>query len=211
LRTWALPAIAACAIVTTTALSRPDRDRCALADEAKAPGYVGADLCKHCHWKQFQSWKRTPMALALEHLKPGAAVDAKKRGGLDPAADYSTDSKCLRCHSTGHGSETGYPATNAGKAWTPDEEARARGLAGGSCEACHGAGSAYAAVMRANPDFLETEVVAAGLVQPVPAAQCTTCHVRECPTMPSDYVFDFERARKSGGVHAVIPLRRRHR
>ena len=46
-------------------------------------------------------------------------------------AKYQSDAKCLKCHTTGYGEETGWKST--------DDTA----LAGITCESCHGPGSKH--------------------------------------------------------------------
>lgn len=206
---WCLPIAAFFVLGAFAGASRPTG--IALAEDAPAkPAHIGPEACKKCHFKQFQSWKKTPMASAFEHLKPDAAVEKKTAGGLDPKKDYTTDAKCLKCHVTGYGTESGYPAVVEGKAWTPAEEERAKLVTNVGCEACHGPGSLYAPFKKDHPQFKLAEIVALGATTPPKAEQCMVCHVKECPTMPKDYAFDFEKARKSEGVHAHVPLKYPH-
>ena len=184
--------------------------RVATADEAAKPAYIGPEACKKCHFKQYGSWKKTPMAMAFENLKPDAAAEKKTAGGLDPKKDYTKDAKCLKCHTTGYGTESGYPAVVEGKAWTPAEEERAKMLAFGACEACHGPGSLYAPYKKLHQDFKLADIQALGATTPPKAEHCAPCHVKECPTMPKDYAFDFEKAKKSERVHDHIPLKFPH-
>ena len=204
---WLVAGVIATAAVVGGLLSaRPT----ATADEPK-PAHVGADSCKKCHFKQHSSWKKTGMAKTFESLKPDAAAEKKTAGGLDPKADYTKDPKCLKCHATAYGTETGYPAVVEGKAWTPAEDERAKMLAGVSCEACHGPGSLYSPFKKENPQFKLADIVSRGATQPPKAEECMVCHVRECPTMAKDYAFDFEKAKKSDkDLHDHIPLKFPH-
>lgn len=52
-----------------------------------AADYVGAEKCKTCHMKQYNSWKETKMANAFAALKP----------------EEQKDEKCVSCHTTGAG------------------------------------------------------------------------------------------------------------
>ena len=182
----------------------------AAAEEGAKPAYIGPEACKKCHFKQYTSWKKTGMAGTFESLKPDAKPEKKTAGGLDPKKDYSKDPKCLKCHVTGYGAETGYPAVVEGTAWTPAEEERAKLAVSVSCEACHGAGSLYAPFKKDHPLFKLSEIQALGATTPPKVEQCMACHVKECPTMPKDYAFDFEKAKKSEGVHAHVPLKNPH-
>lgn len=135
--------------------------------------YVGSNKCKKCHLPQFKSWEKTAMANTFEVLEPGARVDAKLDAGLDPDADYTDDPTCLECHTVGYGEPGGFESLGA----TPE-------LAGTGCEACHGPGSAYIAdnVMgNKNKKHSFEEVIAKGLVYPVPEDTCRKCHNERSP------------------------------
>jgi hypothetical protein len=209
---WALSLAAAAAFIGLGVLVDTTRSgNLALAEDAAKPAYIGAEACKKCHFKQYGSWKKTAMALAFEKLKPGEAAEKKTAGGLDPKADYTKDAKCLKCHTTGYGTESGYPAVVEGKAWTPAEEERAKLTVGGQCEACHGPGSLYSPYKKLHQDFKLADIVALGATQPPTEAQCKACHVKECPTMAKDYAFDFEKAKKSDkDIHDHVPLKFPH-
>jgi hypothetical protein len=206
-RTWIFTGAVFAAVTVATTLSALGP---AVAEEPAKPAFVGPDNCKKCHLKQFKSWKATAMAKSFEALKPGTSPEKKKAGKLDPAADYTKDPNCLRCHTTGYGKETGYPAVVVGKEWTEDEKARATRLEGTTCEACHGPGSLYGPYKKDHEQFKLAEVQALGSTSPPQVEQCMACHVKECPTMPADYAWDFEKGKKSKDVHEHIPLRFPH-
>ncbi len=182
----------------------------AIAEDAAKPAFIGPDGCKKCHFKQFQSWKKTGMANTFDSLKPDAKPEKKAAGGLDPKKDYTKDATCLKCHATGYGTESGYPAVVADKAFTPAEEERAKLNASVTCEACHGPGSLYGPFKKDHQQFKLAEIVALGATTPPKVEQCMVCHVKECPTMPKDYAFDFEKGKKSENVHAHLPLKFPH-
>ena len=73
-----------------------------------------------------------------------------------------------------------------------DEDRRAS-----TCEACHGPGSLYSPYKKDHPDFKLADIEKLGATTPPKAESCMACHVKECPTMPKDYAFDFEKAKKS--------------
>ena len=163
--------------------------------------------CKTCHFKEAKAWAKTPLAKSMDSLRPTAAADAvrfekKKRAGLDPARDYSTDATCLACHTTGHGGEGGYPADPSA---TPAATARAAAMGSVSCESCHGPGARYAKfksdTLAASPDgkIAIADLTPLGLVRP-DAAVCATCHNERNPTHADDK-FDYETARAL--VHPV--------
>ena len=175
------------------------------AQEAK-PVYVGDAKCMKCHSKQVLSWKKTPLAKSLEPLKPTteadnkALFDLKKKAGLDPAKDYSVDTTCLKCHTTGFGKEGGYP-----EKITPENEKQAKAMGSVSCEACHGPGSLYVehknAKRKENKDyaFTKEELAKVGLVAPT-EENCKACHNKDNPTNASDK-FKWEDSKKNVHEH----------
>jgi len=205
-------AIAIVAAVTFTfVLGFTDRDEGrAGADDEKTPAYVGAKSCKKCHFKQQKSWAKSKLASAFEVLKPGQCDEKKKAAGLDLTKDYTQDVKCLKCHTTGYGTASGYPAATEGKAFTDEEKTRATLNEGVTCEACHGPGSLYIPIKKENKEYKLAEIVAVGALAPVKAENCAACHANECPTMPKDYKFDFETEKKSDKMHAHKALKSEH-
>lgn len=165
-----------------------------IADAAEIK-YVGARKCKMCHKKQYKSWKKTSMANAFELLKPGVEADDKKRAGLDPSKDYTTDSTCLECHTTGYGKPGGFVDFKT----TPK-------LVGIQCEACHGAGKKYLKLMMKNPSFKHTDAVQLGLMVP-DEKTCLECHNNKNPLFEGEFNFD-EAIKK--GVHEHFELKKNH-
>jgi hypothetical protein len=164
--------------------------------------YVGSKKCKMCHFKEYKSWNETKMAQALEVLKPGQAVEAKKTHGIDPDSDYTADAECLKCHTTGFGQPGGFVSVDE----TPE-------MAGVGCESCHGPGGDYLEedlMSLKNKDHSLESVRQAGLVYPVTEETCKSqCHNENSPFFSKDAPFDFEK-RKSQGVHESVPLRYKH-
>lgn len=163
--------------------------------------YVGTNNCKKCHFREWKSWAETKMAKTFDTLKPGVAAEAKKKAGLDPDKDYTTDAKCVSCHTTGYGQPGGFVSIEK----TPD-------LAGVGCEMCHGPGGTYTKTEHMslkNKSYKKAEVVAVGLVDTVVVEQCKGCHNTESPFVGDDYVFDFE-ANKSKGTHKKFALKYEH-
>jgi hypothetical protein len=171
----------------------------AVAEEQAA--YVGDKVCMACHLQEHKAWKLTKLAGAMKALAPTdeaadkALFDRKTANGVDPAKDYTADPACLKCHTTGYGTATGYPdpTTLAG-----DEKAAKRAKAFGAvgCEACHGAGSKYVAFKKADAnkarkDIPFEELAPLGLVKPDEAV-CKTCHEAGGPTKEK---FDFAASR----------------
>ena len=179
---------AAAAVVTLAALS-------AFALSGRAVGedkaeYVGDKACQKCHFQEHKSWKKTGMAKAMKSLAPTteaddkALFDKKTAAKLDPAKDYTTDATCLKCHTTGYGTDTGYP-----KDPKADEAAgkRATMLGMVGCEACHGPGSLYVkhktAELEKNKDakFTTETLAPMGMIKP-DQKLCETCHNADNPT-----------------------------
>ncbi len=105
--------------------------------------YLGIKRCKKCHFQQWKSWRDTRMAKTFDVLLPGAAADAKVSRSLDPQKDYTADTLCLSCHTTGYGHRGGYRSPPPGD----DAAARSAGeFAGVGCEACHGPGSVFVSI-----------------------------------------------------------------
>lgn len=188
---------------------------------AAGPEYVGSGKCKACHLKQYKSWETTKMGNSYWVLKneagigkanadreaagkkkvvedPAALSARKKSAGLDPAKDYSASADCLPCHTVGYGKPGGFKS----EAETPDH-------LGGGCEMCHGPGSAYVEVMRANREYKKAEVVSAGIHSPPGEEQCKVCHNPKSPFMKEGDTFNFAE-RKAKGTHEHFPLANPH-
>ncbi len=174
------------------------------------PTYVGNKACGKCHFKQRKSYRRGEVAKAFTALKPGEMVAKKKAAGLDAQCDYTTDPKCLACHTTGYGKPGGYPVVTTGGRIEARDRARAVTNAGVTCEACHGPGSLYSAVMKRNKKYRVSEIAKAGANAPLTSAVCVSCHKPGCPTMPKGYKFDYAGKRLSESVHAHKALKYEH-
>ena len=125
----------------------------AVAEPPSDQTYTGSKRCASCHFKAFMSWKKTGHAKAFEDLP----------------TKYKTDETCLKCHTTGFGTPTGY------------KDATTASLAGNTCETCHGPGSAhetsaekYAKVKELTP--AQEEEVRGTIWKLVPGNVCVTCH-----------------------------------
>jgi hypothetical protein len=168
----------------------------------KQYNYIGTKGCKKCHIKQFKSWAKTNMANAYDNLKPGERSEAKKRVGLDPEKDYTKDTECLPCHTTGYGKSGGFISLKE----TPQ-------LVGVSCEACHGAGKEYTKkqyMHTKNKEYKRADIVKVGLVSPVTGEMCTiSCHNSKSPFFNENESFNFEK-RRDQGTHEHISLKYNH-
>jgi len=147
----------------------------ALAEDAPAAAapaghaYVGAKACKTCHMgekngKIWETWLASKHANALM--------------SLDSAKGERSDFKCLKCHTTGFGAETGYKL---------DGDQDPIVLASVGCEACHGGGADYKS-MKVMKD--KAAAMAAGLMMPNEET-CRKCHNPESPTFKE---FDYKAA-----------------
>lgn len=87
-----------------------------------ADEYLGSEVCKSCHFKQYKTASKTKHAFAFDELK----------------GEERKDPKCVKCHTTGFGRPGGFKDIES----TPD-------LAGVQCEVCHGAGSAHSERVKA--------------------------------------------------------------
>jgi mono/diheme cytochrome c family protein len=159
-------AVVAAVLVLGAALAMAE-DQPAKPAEKKEYAYVGTKTCKMCHntesqGKIYDKWMST--------------AHAKSMSVLDSAKGETKDPKCLKCHTTGYGTATGYD--KVANKQTPDE------LGAVGCEACHGPGADYKA-MSVMKD--KAAAIAAGLVMPTEET-CKTCHNPESPTFKS---FDF--------------------
>jgi hypothetical protein len=172
----------------------------AASDALQAPesqpaySYIGTKRCKSCHLKVHKSWAKTKMGEAFETLKPGHAREAKQEFNLDVNKDYTTDTKCFKCHTTGYGKPGGYAVPDP-----KDRKAarKAKTLEGVGCESCHGPGSEYVkifeAIDKSQRRYTVEELYSAGLRKP-DKATCVACHNDEGPTVRPDEPFDYDKA-----------------
>ena len=167
--------------------------------------YVGLKPCKKCHLQQWKSWQETKMANTFEALEAGKRTDVKASRNLDPQKDYTKDTQCLGCHSTGFGHAGGYrtPAPNDARAARAAEQHR-----GVACESCHGPGNKYSVIHKDVQDkkrqYAQAEFFDSGQY-PVDARVCAACHQDKAPCIESGYVFEFEK-RKEEGTHKHYDL-----
>ena len=183
----------------------PQQDKPGAADKYS---YLGSKACKKCHLKLYKSWEKTSSAKAFESLKPGQAVEAKKKHDLDPQKDYTKDESCLKCHVTGFGCKGGYAIPDPADAKAVK---RAETLKGSGCESCHGPGSAYIDVFKeiqkSKRMYKQEELYAVGL-RKMEASACTHCHNDTSPTYDASKKFDYARD-KDRETHEHKPLKQR--
>jgi len=94
-------------------------------DPTAGSTYVGAKLCKKCHFKQHRTWK------SMKHAGAYEVLPEKYR---DPAEVDEKGRACISCHTTGFGD------TDAGGFIDGEQSEH---LAGVQCESCHGPGSQH--------------------------------------------------------------------
>lgn len=114
--------------------------------------YVGTTKCAACHFPKYKMWLKDGHAKSFEILPE----------------KYKQDAGCLKCHTTGHGKPSGY------------KDASTAHLAGTTCEACHGPGSAHVKIALG---FLKEEITPEvetrlkdAIMKNQPGNVCTTCH-----------------------------------
>ncbi len=117
--------------------------------------YIGAHRCGVCHLKVYKSWQTTKHAKDAWEKVPDR---------------YRADPECLMCHATGYGQAGGFK-----------DAASTPGLAGVSCEACHGPGSKHEAVCKPlmekkklSPE--EKKAVRESIAPPSSRNVCLACH-----------------------------------
>jgi len=166
-----------------------------LPDAAKGWTYVGNSQCKICHnnpkeGAQWDTWKKSKHAQALDLLKTDAAKEVAKKAGITEAPDASP--KCLKCHVTGY---------DEAKAAAPDKIVMADSV---QCESCHGPASEHVkdgkALKLAPAKIAETDIKAHITVPN--EAMCVGCHNNSAPSWKDDRYtvdgkkvgFDFKQA-----------------
>jgi hypothetical protein len=164
----------------------------ALAQQAE---YIGNSACKTCHsqaakGEQWNKWKASKHATALETLKSPKAIELAKAKGITAAPSEAPE--CLKCHVTGYD-----PAKKA----APEKITMADGV---QCESCHGPSSLHQA--DGKKLLMKDTTIDVKVNQPLPTADaCTKCHNAESPSWnPEKYTtkdgkkvgFDFDQAKE---------------
>ena len=168
--------------------------------------YIGVKKCKSCHFKQWNSWRKTKMAKAFDSLKPGVKSEEKTKLKFDPNKDYTKDATCLVCHVSGFGMPGGYVVAADG-----DAEAlkQAKDNAGVTCEGCHGPGSKSIEIQEDIKEnkrpYKFAELRAVGFHRAGVRA-CRSCHNASDPGKEPGYHFPYEEKRKEG-QHENIELK----
>jgi peroxiredoxin len=128
--------------------------------------YVGSQACQSCHPGEYDTWSKSPHARAISAL-------AKQ--------NKSTDSACLKCHTTGFGRTGGFPAGEK-----PDAHP---GLLGVGCESCHGPGG----------DHVKPDAAKVGTIVSL-GDKCDSCVILQicgsCHDAANDPGFEFQVKKK---------------
>lgn len=171
--------------------------------------YVGIKRCRMCHTPQYESFVKSAKAGSWKALLPAENAAIKDRAGLDPQADYTTDTRCLECHATGLGEPGGYAIPDSND---PLSQRFAETRQGVGCESCHGPGSRYAAFMReislSERQYNPAEAVAAGR-HLVTDQTCLKCHNQRaiCMKNASDDSWLRVNVDDRHGFHDKFPLK----
>jgi len=165
---------------------------------AKGATYIGVKKCKSCHFKQWNSWRKTKMAMAFEVLKPGVRSEEKTNLKFDPDKDYTKDATCLMCHTSGFGMPGGYIIAADDNT---EAQEQAADNAGVTCEGCHGAGSRSVEIQEDIKEnkrpYTFAELRAVGFHK-AGVRSCTSCHNASDPGKEPGYHFAYEERRKEG-------------
>ncbi|MHB8900639.1 MAG: cytochrome c family protein [Thermoguttaceae bacterium] len=147
-----LLAVALLATLATTMFTSFPSAPSASAQVPEGQTYTGAKRCSSCHFEQFMTWKK------LKHPESFNNLPAK----------YKTNEECLKCHTTGYGEPTGF------------KTAADTGLAGVTCEACHGPGSKHEEVCQAYKNKKELtdqeKALCEGSIHKMLPNVCMSCH-----------------------------------
>lgn len=139
---------------------RVGQDAVTAAEPPAEATYVGTSKCAPCHFAQFQQWKQDSHARSFEILPE----------------KYKTEAGCLKCHTTGFGTPSGY------------QDASTPSLAGTTCEACHGPGSDHVDVAQRMVDTELTEENQKQLRESIRRVQrdnaCVHCHLNKAHKDP---------------------------
>jgi hypothetical protein len=175
---------------------------------SKDATYIGVKKCKSCHFKQWNSWRKTKMATTFEVLKPGVRSEEKTKLKFEPNKDYTKDAVCLGCHTSGFGMPGGYIVPADGDA---EAQEQAEDNAGVTCEGCHGPGSKSVLIQEDIKEnkrpYKFAELQAVGFHR-AGVRSCTPCHNAGDPGKEPGYHFPYEEKRKEG-QHKNIELKYR--
>jgi hypothetical protein len=140
--------------------------------------WIGSAVCGSCHAAELAAWQATPHAATRARFAAGASRTDRWRSAAQPGSESPCgdgppcgEGRCLGCHATGEAPAGPVIAVEVG------------------CEACHGAGAAYAEddIMRDRPVARALGLTDVSTPQ-ARAALCASCHraaVRGTPFDPT--------------------------
>ncbi|PLX59660.1 MAG: cytochrome C554 [Sedimenticola selenatireducens] len=182
-----------------------------------AATYEGKEVCIKCHDLQGETFEETVHAKAFDSLKPKVKSEAKQLASLDPTKDYTNDTNCIGCHTTGYGEPGGYNTDLPG--------GLAKALRGVTCEACHGAGSIFREQhgeaenkLKREGEYTDRKVLIAAGQNYDYEAKCVACHLNYegsdysgthppftpfTPTLDEKYKFDFIKSVMHSGENGI--------
>jgi len=156
--------------------------------------YIGSEVCKLCHNKQYYSWQKTDHAGAYATL-------IEKGMHKEPA--------CLGCHTTGYLMPGGYdPSLPTEPQKAPEKEkdalkatrspASQLPLQGVGCECCHGGARHHLGLaLRDKPATARTPLLRTGASREKPTGasyeNCIRCHTPSRPCLARGAADTFER------------------
>lgn len=168
--------------------------------------YVGTKRCRMCHTNQYDDLQHSTKLDAYQSLKPGIHSEIKRNAGLDVDHNFTTDARCLVCHTVGFNRPGGYAIPDPDDART---QRFAAGREGVGCEACHGPGSGFIQVMqdisRNDRPYHPSEVYKAGR-RVVTIEKCLSCHNENALCMTNNH--DMKQLRSRSGLKLDVTERR---
>lgn len=180
-------AMSAIVVAQNARTTPPSLRRSVQGDRPVVYEYVGTKRCRMCHTNQYDDWRSTSKADAFEALKPGRHPEIKRNAGLNVNLDYTTDERCLVCHTVGYNQPGGYAIPNPKDDRTQRVATAREGV---GCEACHGPGSGFIQVMqdisRNDRPYHPSEVYQAGRKK-VTLKKCLTCHNKNALCMTHNH------------------------
>jgi len=131
--------------------------------------YVGNSKCRLCHRKFFIGRKKDPHDYAMDSLI---------------ASGYEENPRCLTCHSTGYGVDTGFVSME-----------RTPRLANVQCEGCHGPGNVH---IRLAKEKKPAGGFLAGVDHPERlAVMCKSCHTERWNRSYHDFEKAYDKYRNA--------------
>jgi hypothetical protein len=144
--------------------------------EPPESAFVGSAACGECHADAYDVWAGSAHAAATAALGSQMGVDMGMVMDMNVVGGATKNSRCLRCHATGHDA----PAASRAAGFSMRE--------GVGCERCHGPGAAHIRAAHRGGQNLELPLLPAD-------GSCMECHKRQRSHAELDApVFSFPRA-----------------